>query len=322
MKRIAVLTSGGDCPGLNPCIRSVVRSALASGLVVVGVRRGWKGLLEDDVVELSVRSVAGIVNRGGTILHSSRCPEFHEEEHRSRAVETLRRHRIDGLVVLGGNGTLQGAWALSAQTDVPVVGVPKTIDNDVGGTEYALGFDTAVNTAVEAIDKIRDTATSHERLFLVEVMGRDHGMLALEVALASGAEAVIVPETRTDIEAICRTLDEARSHGKKSTIVVVAEGDEAGGAYEVARQIGDRSLYEPRVSVLGYIQRGGAPRARDRVLGGLFGKAAVDALIAGEGGKLVALRHGKIALVELATAWKETPTLDERRLELARVLAS
>jgi 6-phosphofructokinase 1 len=322
VKRIAVLTSGGDCPGLNPCIRSVVRSALASGVDVLGVRRGWKGLLEDDTVEMDVRSVAGIVNRGGTILHSSRCPEFREEEQRARAAETLTRHEIDGLIVLGGNGTLQGAWALSQQTQLPIIGVPKTIDNDVGGTEYALGFDTAVNTAIEAIDKIRDTATSHERLFLVEVMGRDRGVLALEVALASGAEAVLMPETKTDIDALCQTLADAKSHGKKSTIVIVAEGDEAGGAYEIASKIKGCSVYEPRVSVLGYIQRGGAPSARDRVIGGLFGKAAVDALIAGDGGKLVALRAGNIELVDLAIAWNEAPPLDERRLELARVLAS
>ncbi len=322
MKRLALLTSGGDCPGLNPCIRSVVRTALAEGIETIGVHRGWRGLIENDMEPMDARSVAGIVNLGGTVLRSSRCPEFREAAAREQAAANLAKRGIDGLVVIGGNGSLQGACELSRQASLSLIGIPKTIDNDVGGTDYALGFDTAVNTAVEAIDKIRDTATSHERLFLVEVMGRDRGFLALEVALACGAEGVLVPEVPTDIAALCAQLERCREAGKVSSIVVVAEGDDAGNAYEIADKITAQSDYELRVAVLGYIQRGGTPSALDRVQGGLFGKAAVDALVAGETSKLVAKRNGETTLVDLELAWKETRELPAHLLELARVLAS
>ena len=322
MKRIALLTSGGDCPGLNPCIRSVVRTALASGLEVIGIHRGWQGLIENDMAGMDARSVAGIVNLGGTVLRSSRCPEFREAEVRQQAALHLAEREIDGLIVIGGNGSLQGAWELSRQASLPVIGIPKTIDNDVGGTDYCLGFDTAVNTAVAAIDKIRDTATSHERLFLVEVMGRNRGFLALEVALACGAEGVLVPEVPTDIAALCSQLERCREAGKVSSIVVVAEGDDAGNAYEIAEKITCQSSYDPRVSVLGYIQRGGRPSAVDRVQGGLFGKAAVDALAAGESSKLVGRQNGATTLAELELAWKETRELPAHLMELAGILAS
>ena len=322
MKRIALLTSGGDCPGLNPCIRAVVRTALAGGIETMGVHRGWRGLIDNEMERMNARSVAGIVKLGGTVLRSSRCPEFREPEAREKAASHLRDRGIDGLVVIGGDGSLNGASELARQTNLPLIGIPKTIDNDVGGTDYALGFDTAVNTAVEAIDKIRDTATSHERLFLVEVMGRNRGFLALQVALACGAEGVLLPEVPTDITALCAQLERCREAGKVSSIVVVAEGDDAGNAYEIARKISDQSGYEPRVSVLGYIQRGGAPSAADRVQGGLFGKAAVDALLSGESSKLVASRNGQVTLVDLELAWKETRELPTNLLELARILAS
>ena len=322
MKRIALLTSGGDCPGLNPCIRAVVRTALAGGIETIGVHRGWRGLIDNEMERMNARSVAGIVKLGGTVLRSSRCPEFREPEARKKAASNLLERGIDGLVVIGGDGSLNGASELARQTNLPLIGIPKTIDNDVGGTDYALGFDTAVNTAIEAIDKIRDTATSHERLFLVEVMGRNRGFLSLQVALACGAEGVLMPEVPTDITALCAQLERCREAGKVSSIVVVAEGDDAGNAYEIARKISDQSGYNPRVSVLGYIQRGGAPSAADRVQGGLFGKAAVDALLSGESSKLVASRNGQVTLVELELAWKETRELPANLLELARVLAS
>ena len=322
MKRIALLTSGGDCPGLNPCIRSVVRTALAGGIETIGIHRGWRGLIDNEMERMNARSVAGIVNLGGTVLRSSRCPEFREPEAREKAASNLLERGIDGLVVIGGDGSLNGASKLARQTNLPLIGIPKTIDNDVGGTDYALGFDTAVNTAVEAIDKIRDTATSHERLFLVEVMGRNRGFLALQVALACGAEGVLLPEVPTDITALCAQLERCREAGKVSSIVVVAEGDDAGNAYEIARKISGQSGYDPRVSVLGYIQRGGAPSAADRIQGGLFGKAAVDALLSGESSKLVASRNGQVTLVELELAWKETRELPASLLELARILAS
>lgn len=300
----------------------MVRTALAAGIEIIGVHRGWQGLIENEMTGMDARSVAGIVNLGGTILRSSRCPEFREPEIRLKAAARLREREIDGLVVIGGNGSLHGAWELSQQTSLPVIGIPKTIDNDVGGTDYALGFDTAINTAVTAIDKIRDTATSHERLFLVEVMGRNRGFLALEVALACGAEGVLVPEVPTDIAALCAQLERCREAGKVSSIVIVAEGDDAGNAYEIAKKITCQSGYDPRVSVLGYIQRGGAPSAVDRVQGGLFGKAAVDALAAGETAKLVALRKGATTLVDLELAWNETRELPAHLMELARILAS
>lgn len=322
MKRIAVLTSGGDCPGLNPCIRAVVRMALVRGMQVLGVHRGWRGLLTDDMKPMDTRSVAGIVNRGGTILLSSRCSEFKSPDGRAQAIRTLERRGIEGLVVLGGNGSLRGAWELSQESGVAVVGIPKTIDNDVGGTDLTLGYDTAVNTAVEAVDKIRDTATSHERLFLVEVMGRDRGFLALEVALACGAEGVLLPETRTNIDDLCAKLDTGERSGKKSSIVVVAEGDEAGSAYEIAKLIRQRSAYDVRVSVLGYLQRGGVPSAFDRVLGGLFGKKAVDLLVAGERGVMVSTRQGRITSGDLRLAWSERQPLDEDKLALLAAMST
>ena len=298
MKRIALLTSGGDCPGLNPCIRSVVRTALADGIETIGVHRGWRGLIDNEMERMDARSDAGIVNLGGTVLRYSRCPEFREPEAREKAASHLLERGIDGLVVIGGNGSLNGASELARQTNLPLIGIPKTIDNS------------------------RDTATSHERLFLVEVMGRNRGFLALQVALACGAEGVLVPEVPTDITALCAQLERCREAGKVSSIVVVAEGDDAGNAYEIARKISDQSGYDPRVSVLGYIQRGGAPSAADRVQGGLFGKAAVDALLSGESSKLVASRNGQVTLVELELAWKETRELPANLLELARILAS
>ena len=300
----------------------MVRTALAAGIEVIGVHRGWNGPIENEMTGMDARSVAGIAHLGGTILRSSRCPEFREPDVRQQAAAHLREREIDGLVVIGGNGSLQGAWEPSQETSLPLVGIPKTIDNDVGGTDYSLGFDTAVNTAVTAIDKIRDTATSHERLFLVEVMGRNRGFLALEVALACGAEGVLLPEVPTDIAALCAGLERCREAGKVSSIVIVAEGDDAGNAYEIADKIAAQSDYDLRVAVLGYIQRGGSPSAVDRVQGGLFAKTAVDALAAGETAKLVAMRNGATTLVDLELAWKETRQLPAHLMELAGILAS
>ncbi len=323
MKRIALVTSGGDCPGLNPCIRAVVRTAAARGIEVLGVHRGWRGLIDDDIHAMDRRDVSGIIRLGGTILRSSRCPEFHEPGPRARAAENLVRRGVEGFITIGGDGSLAGAWALSQETHIPIVGVPKTIDNDVGGTEYALGFDTAINTAVDAIDKIRDTATSHDRVALAEVMGRHRGFLALEVGIASGAEAVLLPETPTDVAALCERLDKGRASGKVSSIIVVAEGDDAGNAYAVAERIREISTYRPSVSVLGYIQRGGTPSARDRVLGSRFGQLAVSALLDGANGKMVALSSdtGRVDIVDLERSWSEERPLDPEMLELARVLA-
>lgn len=320
-KRIGVLTSGGDCPGLNAGIRAVVRTAAGIGYEVIGIRRGWKGLLAHDFILLNRRSVSGIINRGGTILLTAREKRFYSKSGLRKAAAAMRRLRIEGLIVFGGNGSLQGAWELAQRTTIPILGVPKSIDNDVGGTDIAIGFDTAVNTAVEAIDRIRDTATSHERLFLVEVMGRKRGFLALSAAVASGAEAVLLPETKTDLKELCRQLEKGKRRGKVSSIVVVAEGDDSGGAFKVAKKINRFSKYEIRVSILGHLQRGGAPTAFDRILASQLGTSAVEALVQGARTQMVGLRKGKVILSSLEDAWKEIRLLNPSLLKLTEILS-
>jgi 6-phosphofructokinase 1 len=320
--RIAVLTSGGDCPGLNAGIRAVVRTALLHRLEIFGVRRGYTGLIQDDFIYLDDRSVSGIINRGGTILFTARSKKFESKDGVKKAARILAKHKIDGLIVFGGNGSLEGAVELARLTQTAIIGVPKSIDNDVGGTDFSIGFDTAVNTAVEVIDKIRDTATSHERLFLVETMGRKRGFLALASALAGGAESVLLPEMQTDIKTLCRKLESGRKKGKASSIVVVAEGDDAGGAFQIAKHLkGKLAGYDARVSVIGHQQRGGSPTAFDRILASQFGSAAVEALIQGERTKMVAIRRGDITLVPLDFAWKITKSLDLSLLRLADLLS-
>ncbi|MBI4115370.1 MAG: 6-phosphofructokinase [Candidatus Omnitrophica bacterium] len=323
LKRIAVLTSGGDSPGLNACLRAIVRTALTHHLEIFGIRRGFKGLISGDLIPLDGRSVSGVINRGGTFLLTARDKEFRTGKGIKKACLVLAKHRMGGLIVLGGNGSLQGAWELSQKTSTAVMGVPKSIDNDVGGTDFSIGFDTAVNTAVEVIDRIRDTATSHERLFLVETMGRKRGFLALATAIAGGAESVLLPELSSDIPSLCRKLAEAKRHGKVSSIVVVAEGDESGGAFKIAKRI-QRSAkgYDVRVSVIGHQQRGGAPSAFDRILASQFGTAAVEALIRGERTKLVGIQGGKLTLSPLESAWKIEKPLDPNLLRLSEILSS
>jgi 6-phosphofructokinase 1 len=295
IKHIGLLTSGGDSPGMNACIRAVVRSAIGSGLKVSGVNRGYQGLIEGDFQELNARSVSNIIQRGGTILKSARSQEFLTLAGRERAYKNLSNHEIDGLVVIGGDGTFRGAEQFRKEFGIRSVGVPGTIDNDLSGTEYTLGFDTAVNTAVDAIDRIRDTAASHDRLFFVEVMGRHAGHIALHAGICSGAEAILMPETPTDIPALVNHLAIGRANGKTSNIVIVCEGDEAGGAFSIAQQV--RSLapeYDTKVTVLGHVQRGGAPSAFDRLLGTRFGVAAVEGLLDSRTDVMVGLIHGKI----------------------------
>ncbi len=322
MQRIGLVTSGGDCPGLNAAIRAVVRSAIALGWSVIGVRHGYDGLLRSETAPLDAAAVSGIVNRGGTILHTARSAEFETPAGVRRAGAVLDRLGLSGLIVLGGNGSLRGAWELSRTSQTPIIGIPKSIDNDVGGTDYAIGFDTAVNTALEAIDRIRDTATSHDRLFLVEVMGRKSGYVALAAGLAGGAEEVLVPEVPTDLGAICRRLEEGKRRGKRSSIIVVAEGDDAGGAFALAESIGRRTGYETRVSVIGHQQRGGAPTAFDRILASRLGAAAVAALRDGQRTKMVGLIHDEVTISDLERAWREAPPFRSELLALASVLAS
>ncbi len=322
LKRIGVLTSGGDAPGMNACIRAVVRCGLSRKLEVVGIRRGYAGLLEGDLVKLHARAVANIIQRGGTILETARCEEMKTAEGIKKAVQNLHREGIEGLITIGGGGTFRGALALAKAGGIKVIGVPGTIDNDVYGTDYAIGFDTAINTALSAIDKIRDTAGSLQRPFFIEVMGRDRGFIALDVGIAGGAEDILIPETETKIEELCHTIKQDFAKGKKSSIVVVAEGDEAGGAVDVAKQVGSRLGVDYRVCVLGHIQRGGSPTARDRILASKLGAAAVDALVAGKSGYMVGELEGKITFTPLRETWEKRKELDNNLLQLVKVLAT
>jgi 6-phosphofructokinase 1 len=321
MKRIGVLTSGGDAPGMNACIRAIVRYGISRRLEVVGIRRGYCGILEEDFVKLSNRSVSNIIHRGGTILETARCEEMKTEEGIRKANENLQRGDIEGLITIGGDGTFRGAAALVEAGDVKIIGVPGTIDNDVYGTDYAIGFDTAINTALDAIDKIRDTAGSLPRPFFIEVMGRCRGFIALEVGIAGGAEDILIPEVETKIEQLCLDIRRSFKRGKKSLIVIVAEGDEAGGAFAIAQQVWERLKLEYRICVLGHVQRGGSPTARDRVLASKLGAAAVDALVKGMSGYMVGELKGEIVFTPLRETWGKTKKLDSNLLRLIKALA-
>lgn len=304
ISKIAVLTSGGDAPGMNPCIRAVVRTALYNGLEVVGVRQGYKGLIENDMYDMNKRSVSNILNLGGTILKTARCLPFKEDEGMATAYENLKAQGIDALVVIGGDGTFTGALRFSRKyPDIAVMGVPGTIDNDLCGSTYTLGFDTATNTVIEAIDKIRDTADAHDRLFFIEVMGRDSGAIALRAGISCGAEAILLPEKQTAIEDLIKNLKEGHMNKKSSSIVIVAEGDKNGGVYDVAKAVQKEvNNYDIKVTILGHLQRGGSPSSFDRILGSRLGFAAVNALIAGETQKMVGLQANHILLTSLEDA--------------------
>ena len=308
MKRIGVLTSGGDAPGMNAAIRSVVRCALYNKLEVMGIFRGYTGLINDDMKFFEHRSVSNIINRGGTVLKTARCPEFLTEEGQRRAKDAINKNGIDGLVLIGGDGTYRGGIVLSRKLGIHCIGVPCTIDNDLNGTEATIGSDTAVNTALEAIDRIRDTATSLERIFVVEVMGRESGYIAMRVALGGGAEDVLMPEKKFNIEEMCHDIVEGNIRGKVSWIIVVAEG--AAKAEDVAKKITDATSLETRVAVLGHIQRGGTPTAQDRILATRLGAEAVDLLIKGQSGKAVGVISDDIKVVdfEVAIQAKKLPT--------------
>jgi len=318
MKRIGVLTSGGDSPGMNAAVRSVVRIALSRGLEVMGIYRGYSGLIEEEIKPLNHRSVSNIISRGGTILKTSRCEEFRTKEGQGKAVETIKRNKIDGLVVIGGDGSYHGVQALSRDWSIPCIGVPGTIDNDLNGTDFTIGSDTALNTALEAIDKIRDTVTSLERIFVVEVMGRLSGYIALNVAIAGGAEQVVVPERLFDIKEMCQEITEGYIRGKASWIVIVAEGVIAGP--EIAKKISETTDLDTRVVVLGHIQRGGSPTAKDRVLATCLGAAAVDLLIKGESGKAVGVSGQGIKVVSIEEAITKKAIETEPICNLIKVL--
>ncbi|SIS51675.1 6-phosphofructokinase [Salimicrobium flavidum] len=291
MKRIGVLTSGGDAPGMNAAIRSVVRKAIYHGMEVYGINYGFQGLIEEDIRKMELGSVGDIIQRGGTMLYSARCEEFKTEEGQLKGIETLEKFGIEGLVVIGGDGSFMGAKKLT-EKGYPCIGVPGTIDNDIPGTDFTIGFDTALNTVSEAIDKIRDTATSHERTYIIEVMGRDAGDLALWAGLADGAESVLIPEAEDTIEDVTDRLKRGRERGKRHSIIIVAEG--YGSGVEFAKEIEEKVDLETRVTVLGHTQRGGSPSASDRVLGSRLGAAAVDLLLKGSAGRMVGILRNEI----------------------------
>jgi len=322
MKRIAVLTSGGDAPGMNSAIRATVRAAIAHGLEVFGIQRGYQGLIDGDIAALNARSVSGIIHHGGTILHTARCADFLTAAGRARAMANLQRLGIEGMVVIGGDGSYRGAYDLWQEHGMACVGIPGTIDNDIGGTQFTIGFDTALNTAVEAIDRLRDTAASHDRIFFVEVMGRHSGYIAMYSGVAGGAEGILVPENVTDISALVASLRAVTARGKTSMIVVVAEGDDAGNAFEIALKVAEISEFkEARVSVLGHLQRGGTPSAFDRVLAARMGVAAVEALMAGEANVMTVMENNKIALKPLPEAWETRNLYDSDLFRITSLLS-
>ena len=318
---IAVMTSGGDSPGMNAALRAVARGANRYNLTVWGIYRGYQGLIEDKFVELDSEKVSNIIQRGGTILKSARSQEFRTEEGRTQAVVNLKNKGIDALVVIGGDGTFTGANLLSKEHNIRVIGIPATIDNDIIGTDETIGYDTALNTAIEAIDKIRDTADAHERMFLVEVMGRDAGFIALETGIAVGAELSLLPEELTSISDIKSQLKDMLKEQKRSSLVVVAEGDETGGALKLAEKIKDDfAKYDLRVCILGHIQRGGSPSARDRVLASRLGASAINVLMEGHNEVMVGVVNNALKITPLRVAVAKKKGLDYGLIELATML--
>jgi 6-phosphofructokinase 1 len=321
--RIGVLTSGGDSPGMNAAIRAVVRTGIYNGLEVYGIMRGYQGLIEDDIIKMEGRSVANIIQRGGTILKTARCKIFHTEEGRRKAYEILQARGINGLVIIGGDGSFRGAVEFSREFDIPCIGIAGTIDKDIHGTDFTIGFDTAVNTAVEAIDKIRDTADAHDRLFIIEVMGRDAGYIALHSGIATGAENILIPEQKTDIEDIIASLQEKEKRKKLVNLIVVAEGDEFGGANEIARVVKERlPQTETRVCILGHIQRGGAPTCLDRLIASRMGYHAVECLLEGRHNVFVGIQNNKMNYVPLEKVHKKKGIINEEWMKIVKILAS
>jgi 6-phosphofructokinase 1 len=323
VSRIGVLTSGGDSPGMNAAIRAVVRTGIYYGLEVYGIMRGYQGLIENDIYKMESRSVANIIQRGGTILKTARCKLFHTPEGRKQAYDVLKSHGIDGLVIIGGDGSFRGAVEFSGEYDIPCIGLAGTIDKDIVGTDFTIGFDTAVNTAIEAIDKIRDTADAHDRLFIVEVMGRDAGYIALYSGIGTGAEHILVPEQKTDIREVVKSLQEKERRKKLVNIIVVAEGDEFGGANKVAEVIKQEvPNAETRVCILGHIQRGGAPSSMDRLIASRMGYHAVESLIMGRHNVFVGIQNNRMNYMPLNQVGKKKGTIGQEWMKIVKILAS
>ena len=321
-KTIGVLTSGGDSSGMNAAVRAVVRTGIYHGNTIFGIKRGYEGLIEGDIEELSLSSVSNIIKYGGTVLLTARCKEFFTKEGRSNAYDNLKKFGIENLIVIGGDGSFRGLRELINEYDIQGIGVPGTIDNDLYGTDYTIGFDTAVNTALEAIDKIRDTATSHSWLFIVEVMGRNSGYIGLYTGIGGGAEEILIPETDSDIEGLCKKLEAGHRRGKKSSIIVVAEGDEAGNAFDIKKKIETLVDWDIRVSVLGHQQRGGSPTAFDRLLASRLGYEAVLAVMNGENDKMVGLVNNNVKLTPLLDTWTKKKEIDAGYIKMAEILAT
>jgi 6-phosphofructokinase 1 len=321
--KIGVLTSGGDAPGMNAAVRAVVRTGIYHGLEVYGIMRGYTGMVENDIFKMEGRSVANIIQRGGTILKTSRCKEFLTPEGRKKAYGNLKKLGINGLVIIGGDGSFRGAQTFSNEYDIPCVGLPGTIDKDIAGTDFTIGFDTAVNTAVEAIDKIRDTADAHDRLFIIEVMGRDAGYIALHSGIATGAENILIPERKTDIEEVIKQLAEKERRHKLVNLIVVAEGDDFGGADEIAKIITQRlPMQEVRVCILGHIQRGGSPSCFDRLIASRMGYSAVECLLEGRHNVFVGMVNNRIHFTPLNEAVKKKQRISEEWMKIVKILAS
>lgn len=318
MKTIGVLTSGGDAPGMNSAIRSVVRTSIYNGTKVLGIKQGYNGLLNGEIEEMNLSSVADIIHRGGTMLRSARCDEFKTKEGLNKALNVIKVFGIDGLIILGGDGTFKGANKLN-EAGVPTIGIPCTIDNDMGYTDYTIGFFTAVETVVDAISKIRDTSTSHGRANIVEVMGRECGDIALYSGLAGGAESIIVPEVEFDIDEVCRKIIKGRNRGKLHHIIALAEG--VGNAYEVAKEIQQKTGSETRVTILGHIQRGGTPTAFDRIMASKMGNKAVELLLSGESGKALGIKCNKLVSIGFKEALSAKKEFDKDMYDIAKILS-
>ncbi len=321
IQTIGVLTSGGDAPGMNAAIRAVTRAGICNGFKIKGIYRGWEGLINGDIKDLTTEDVSGIINRGGTILRTARSEAFRTYEGRQQAYENMKEHGIDALIAIGGNGTLSGAREFADEFDVPCIGLPGTIDNDLYGTDSTIGYDTTMNTIMECVDRIRDTAQSHERIFFVEVMGRDAGFLALSSAIACGAEAAIIPEEQTDEDQLAEFMKRGIRKSKKSCIVIVSESPKCGAMYYADRVRKEFPEYDVRVSILGHLQRGGTPTAQDRILASCMGAGAIDALKHGQRNAMIGYRMGDAVLVPFSEAIRTDKGLDHRFVEVLNELS-
>lgn len=320
-KSIGVLTSGGDSPGMNAAVRAVVRTGIYFGNKIFGIKNGYQGMIDSDIEELNLASVSNVIKHGGTFLKTSRCEGFYLPEERRKAYDNIAKYGIESLIVIGGDGSFRGLHTFATEYSIQCIGIPATIDNDLYGTDYTIGFDTSVNTALEAIDKIRDTATSHSRIFIIEVMGRNSGYIGLYTGISGGAEEILIPETVSDIEKLCKKLEAGCQRGKKSSIIVVAEGDEMGSAYEIKAKLEQLDSWNIKVSVLGHQQRGGSPTALDRILASRLGYEAILAIMNGENDKMVGIVHNNVTITPLEETWTKKKVIDNKYIEMAEILA-